>query len=271
MPALPDSADAEVEEWYDPDGRVCGYGYTLNGQHWIHVPDLASFRFDGSRDEVTAIAAPSARPEWIFEAYQRSVLPVVLQALGREVLHASAFLTPHGVVALCAYSGTGKSTTAYAFGRRGYRIWADDALAFAATARSVGAIPLPFESYLRPDAASFFNRERTPARTTAGWDSTPADGLKSTPLAAVCVLERIPGVDDQGTVVISRLSTSQAFLAVLAHAYCFSLKDSERKRQMLQQYLALTAQVPVFAVRFRPGWDRLPAVLDGIERAVIGG
>src|ERR671935_59558 len=64
---------------------------------------------------------------------------------GREVLHASAVITARGVVAFCAVSTTGKSTIAYQFSRRGYGIWADDALAFDGADRGVTALWLPFQ------------------------------------------------------------------------------------------------------------------------------
>jgi hypothetical protein len=38
---------------------------------------------------------------------------------------------------------------------------------------------------------------------------------------------------------------------------------------MIGRYLELTARVPVFAIDFAPGFDVFPAVLDGIERAVL--
>ena len=37
---------------------------------------------------------------------------------------------------------------------------------------------------------------------------------------------------------------------------------------MVQQYLDLTARVPVFAVHFESGLDKLPMILDTIERVI---
>ena len=38
---------------------------------------------------------------------------------------------------------------------------------------------------------------------------------------------------------------------------------------MVRRYLALAARVPIFALELDRRWERLPAVLDGIERDVI--
>ncbi|MCI0422142.1 MAG: hypothetical protein L0312_23425, partial [Acidobacteria bacterium] len=49
---------------------------------------------------------------------------------------------------------------------------------------------------------------------------------------------------------------------------CFSLHHRKRKRQMMQRYLDLTARVPAFEIRYKPGLEKLSAVLDGIESCV---
>jgi hypothetical protein len=56
---------------------------------------------------------------------------------------------------------------------------------------------------------------------------------------------------------------------VLEHAYCFDLDESERKRTMMASYLELAARVPIYRVRMQPGLDRLPALLDRLERDVL--
>jgi len=263
MPPPPDPPGGEVEVWRDRDGVLCAYGYTVGRHVWMHLPDVASFSFDRDSDRVTATPHASVRPPVIRDAYHRSVLPMILQAHHAEVLHASAVLAQDGVIALCATSGTGKSTLAAGLGRRGYRVWADDAVAVAVTELGFNALPLPFTIRLRPSAAALFRGVLAVTDATLHSDSAE---IKPAPLAAVCVLERAD--DLRRAVKIERLRPAPAFPAVLAHAYCFSLRDLTRKRQMVQQYLDLTARVPVFAVHFESGLDKLPMILDAIERVI---
>jgi hypothetical protein len=54
---------------------------------------------------------------------------------------------------------------------------------------------------------------------------------------------------------------------VLANAFCFSLEDPARKRQMLDRYLALVAHVPVFELGIPDGLGRLPEILDAFDGA----
>lgn len=103
----------------------------------MHLPDVAAFRLGM---EVVAFPLPSAPPEPASDAFERSVLPMALQALGGEALHASGVLGPSGLVALCGDSGTGKSTLACALNAYGYLFWADDAVAFEVTDLGVDAL-----------------------------------------------------------------------------------------------------------------------------------
>ena len=94
----------------------------------MHLPRVATFRFDDSSSEVTAFAEPSCSGEALRDTFQRCVLPMALQARGLEALHASGVCIPRGVAALCALADTGKSTLAYGLAMRGRALWADDAV-----------------------------------------------------------------------------------------------------------------------------------------------
>ncbi len=270
VPTPPDITDPRVQVWRELDGTVCAYGYTKDGLHWMYLPGVASFCFGDGVNGVTAVPHNVVREELILDAYRRNVLPMVLHTRGQEVLHASAILTPRGVVALCAVSGVGKSTTAFALTRQqGWLLWADDAVAFEASGAGVTAIPLPFSIRLLPEAAAFFARGST-AEDEMGPRVATDHGGASEQLAAVLVLNRVQEVEDEGAaaVRIRRMPSNQAFLDVLAHAYCFSLQDAERKRSMMRNYLDLVSRIPVFEVRFRAGLNLLPTVLDDIGQLI---
>ena len=246
--------------WRDYADRVAAYGFTVDGNHWMRLPGVASFRFSGDT-EVTCFTEPGVAPETVLDAYRRTVLPMAMQAVGWEVLHASAVHMPQGVVALCAVSRTGKSTVAYALGTRGHRIVADDALPVDLSGGTPRAMPLPFELYLRPESASFFGVSGRAAAAQQG------DG-QATELAALCVLERSESSAPGGPVAIRRLSPASSFPRVLAHAYCFSLEPRERHALMVERYLELVAHIPVFEVCLWPGLHNLERVVDEIEDAV---
>ena len=92
-------------------------------------------------------------------------------------------------------------------------------------------------------------------------------GRRASP-SAVCVLERA-GVGHP--VEMTRHPPGEAVDALLHHAYEFLPGPAERKRLMVQRYLEVCAQIPVFRVGFPPGLQRLPELLDAIEATVIRG
>jgi hypothetical protein len=251
VPDVPD--DAQV--WRDWSGVPRAYGYTLGGEHWIRLPDVASFRFTAAGEAVEAIAQGSTPGERVEDAYRRHVLPFVMQALGWELLHASAVMTPRGALAFCGPSGAGKSTLAHELDRRGYPPLADDALPFETINGAVHAIPMSFT--LRVSGRSVPYGEE--------W-GREAKGPESVPLAAVFVLERTAEVDPAHP-EITPLPNSSALPLLLYHAHCFSFRDQRRTRLMADRYLALAAQVPAFQVRYQPDLDWLPTLLDSVERA----
>src|SRR4051794_12106632 len=243
---------AEEVVWRDNDGRVAAYGSTTGSRHRMRMPGLATFAWRDGSDEVTARAA--AERDVVVDAFQRCVLPMALHTRGLQVLHASAVRGRDGVVALCARSGTGKSTLAYGLSRRpGRDLWADDAVAFDTGGPAVLALPLPFELHLRPASAAFFGADPIGAAGVA------ANG--PVPLAAVLILER----HNEPDVRIRRLTDGDAFTAVLQHAYCFDLDGRPRRRETAERYLELSARVPVWEVGFRAGLDELPALLEQLE------
>jgi hypothetical protein len=271
LPILPDAAKSQVEVWRDNDGTACAYGYTARDHHWMHFPDVATFCFTRQTNEVLAMAVDPIDEEVIQDTFYRSVQPMALQVLGQEVLHASAVLMPHGVVALCAVSETGKSTIAYGLSQRGYRLWADDAVAIDLADPDVQALPLPFYMRLRPASAVYFGYNRAATYTiseaaSGNWGETAAAAL-----AAIFVLERVPHSTSDQEVTVQQLSALPAFSAVLTHAYCFSLENIERKRHMINHYLDVARRVPIFRIRFSAGLDKLPTILDHIERTVNQG
>ena len=212
---------------------------------------------------VTAYPEPEVETALVREAYRHAALPIALHYFGAEVLHASAVYATRGVVAFCAVSETGKSTMAAALSARGYSLWADDAVAIDADEQPpVRTISLPFDLRLRSASATYLGA------AASGFPASvaPASEFAASPLAALCILERIEPTRDE--VKIERIPPAHAFAALLPHAFSFSLRDPERKRLMFQRYMRMAVQTAIFRVSFAPGFERLPFVLDAIEQSI---
>ena len=254
---------AGVEVCYDARGDVLAYCIATNAALRVDLPDFASFYLRYGADQVTAIAHRALTFDVLLRTYQHCVLPLILPAIGTDVLHASGVVGAKGVAAFCGPSGIGKSTVAVGLARRGNVLWADDAVAVDTSQAPPISLPLPFAVRLRPDSAGLFRA----ANGDRSYAPIPQPGLKATPLALLCALRQ---VDDADTAVtMERLDGAAACKAALSNAYCFSVKNPEAKRRIVESYLTLTASVPVYEIRFRPRFEDLPILLDVIEDLIL--
>jgi hypothetical protein len=252
-PPITRAGGRRVQEWRDQGDAPCAYGYAGTGWWAMEWPDWATFRFGpalGSTVEVTH--EPGVEPRRIEDTYRRSVLPLQLQALGYETLHASAVSIDGGTVAFCGERQAGKSTLAFAVHRRGFRHRADDTVVLTVKHGVVTTVPLPFTPRLRPASAEFFD---APPLSIQSVEDRPE------PLRAVFILSRDVGA---APCVVDRLAGGAAFAGLLAHAHCFEPADPEPRRRLVQNYLEISAAVPVFSLRYAPCLADLPLVVDRV-------
>jgi hypothetical protein len=241
---------------------VAAVGYADGPGHCLFVPRVGTFRFGRSEGVITLAPVPSVADELVDDAYHRIALPLALQFTGREVLHASAVHTPAGVVALCGRAGAGKSTLAFALGRRGHRAYADDAVAFEVTDTRAVVRPLPFRMRLRPASAAWFD---APAHLKGGERATTWRRGEPAPLRALFVLEQAAS-GPPGTLDVERLSPADAFSAVLPHGYYVVLDDPEVTGRMVTAYLRLADRLPVFSLRYSPTLEAVESIVTEIEK-----
>jgi len=254
--------DQTYEVWRDATGNVAAVGGRRGDKCWIEVPAVGRFSFSVDDEEVVGHVKPGVDPALVEDRFLRAILPLVLQARGEELLHASAVLTPRGIVAVCGESGAGKSSLAYALTRLGHPAYADDAVAFQVNDDGPLARLLPFRLMIREGTASSFGIPAGPIEvTTAGLP-------QSAPLALIIVLES--GDVSAGRPMVEAMRPGLAFTQVLRHGYCFSLTESSRTRATIETYLRLVAAVRVLTARTGPDIDCLPQLAANVSAAVEG-
>jgi hypothetical protein len=255
----PDSAssvtlaeDAESQFWRDKWGHVVGRAFVESDVHFVEFERIGRFSFRPGSAQVWVEPHPGAPEQLIVEVYHRWVLPVAVQVLGPEVLHASGVLTPDGVVGFCAASESGKSTLAYGLSQRGFRLYADDALAFEIEGERARALPLPFSLRLRPSSAAYFDLGHDryeAAHETVGQEA---------PIQTIFLLRRGEG----SKATARRVEPLEALPDLLAQSYHFGGEPPARKRRMLESYLALVTATPLYDLHLPTGVENLPAILD---------
>jgi hypothetical protein len=248
----------QVNEWTDECGKVFARAFSSDDHYRIDWPGVGAFAFRrGSRD-VLVWPEPDARHEEISDTLDRLLQPIILQALGKQALHAAAAVGPCGTIAFCGNAGSGKSTLGFAMRWAGYRQLADDALVLQLEPDRVSVCPLPFAPRLREASRLHFGyADQKPAPHV---DVRPEDPE----LSAIFLLRQDDQIESPQLVLLPQ---AQAFSAVLAHAYCYDAQDRSHRRRLVDSYLAIISLVPVFALQYRPDLQQLPQLIEIIQDA----
>jgi hypothetical protein len=248
----------QVNEWTDECGKVLARAFSSDDHYRIDWPGLGAFAFRPGSREVLVWPEPDARHEEISDTFDRLLQPVILQALGKQALHAAASVGPSGTIAFCGSARSGKSTLGFAMRQAGYRQLADDAVVLQLEQDRVSVYPLPFAPRLRPASRLHFGySEQIPAPPV---DLRPADLA----LSAMFLLRQDDQIERPQLTVLPQ---AQAFSAVLAHAHCYDVQDPTHTRHLVESYLAVVSLVPVFALQYRPDLQRLPQLIQIIQDA----
>ena len=251
-------AGSKVNEWLDDSGEVLVQAFSREDLHWIEWRGVGTFAFSAGSQEVQVWPESGIRRETIVDIFDRTLQPILLQALGEsQALHASAAVASAGVLAFCGRSGSGKSTLAFALQQVGCQQFADDALVLRLDGNRVIARPLPFMHRLRPQSRAHFER--------ADELVSPKLDTADLPLAAVFLLQQD---DSLVRARISLVPQLRAFTEVLSHAHCFDPADPEHTRRLAKDYLELTSRVPVFALTYPPDFRQLPQLIQTVAAAV---
>jgi hypothetical protein len=183
-------------------------------------------------------------------AWQRVLLDTVLWTVsllrGFELLHASAVTTDHGLIALVARTGGGKSSLAAEFLGRGATLFSDDIVALQETGGEVIAHPGPPLMNLP--------RVLAPARVGATviadlgeerWVALDRAPVAATPLAAVVLVNRVPGET-------ARCSATDATSLTLL-PYAVSLPHlADRARRRFDIFGSVIASAPILSLHADP-------------------
>ena len=209
-------AGRQVNEWRGDCGRVFARAFSAEDHYRIDWPGLGAFAFRPGSCDVLVWPEPNASHKELSDTFDQLLQPIILQALGKQALHAAAAVGPSGTIAFCGNTGSGKSTLGFAMQQAGYRQLADDALVLQLEQDQVSVRPLPFAPRLRPASRLHFGYAGQIPSPPVHFQ--PADLV----LSSVFLLRQ----DDQIKCPrLTALPQAQAFPALLAHAYCYDAQD----------------------------------------------
>jgi hypothetical protein len=138
-----------------------------------------------------------------------------LHAGGRIAIHSAALATARGILVVAGASGQGKSTLALGLAHRGYGLLSDE---LAIIERDGTVLPYPRSVHVRPDTIELIpalgflaDRPRLTLGGGSEWALTPAElrdrwggtAPEAGPLAAILLLEGVPGAADPSVTPVS--------------------------------------------------------------------
>ena len=198
------------------------------------------------------------------------ILGFILRLRGIVPLHASAVAIDGHAIALMGPAGAGKSTTAGAFTRCGYRVISDDVVALRPQGSGFVVPPgYPRVNLWAESEEALFGVKGTLPLISPDWDKQflPLDQetqfeARSLPLGAIYVLEkREPGLVAP---MVGSLTGAEALVALLGNTYMNYWPDPEMRRREFEVLGRVSAQVPIRRVQAAAD----PALLFGLCEAI---
>jgi hypothetical protein len=198
------------------------------------------------------------------------ILPNVAIMRGYESLHAAAVDSPQGVVAVAAPSGMGKTTLALELLRRGWPLFADDALTFGEGPDGVLAHPGTPHMNVAAGVAEALALGDGPAPEPIGatlgilagehWIAVTETAREPRPVRMVCLLERRAGLALEGRVLPASPLPLAPYMLGLAG-------DAERERHRFARYSDLMGAAELLRLTCGPT-DRPTDLADLIEQTL---
>jgi hypothetical protein len=181
------------------------------------------------------------------------VLGFVLRLRGINTLHASAVAVGGRACAFVGASGSGKSSLAAAFARRGHAVLSDDVTPVVEHGGQFVAHPAYPRVRLWPDSVEglFGDADFLP-RIVPGWDKRFVDLAgprfrfqhEPLPLAAIYLLDPRPGPPS-----IEAIGAREAVMGIVADTYASYLLDRARRAREFEFVGRLVSGVPVRRLR----------------------
>jgi hypothetical protein len=275
-PSYPTTAcDSDNAEWLltsnlpsGQHGALCG---RINGGYLLRFPGLTDFIIsrDG-RDLRCTYFVPGTPLDTLRHLLLDRVLPLVLNLLGANVLHATAVLTPAGVCAFIGPAGAGKSTLAAFLSTAGYQPFCDDCMVVRLNG-DVYATPGYPGVRLWDDSLYALGHELTgDSREPRYWKHRVVPGehldcARPRRLSAIYRVRRpAAGEPPLSVTRIEQLSGREGLMELVSSSYVLDIRDGETLSRHFRFVERLTGSVRLARVHIPNDFSLLPATRDAI-------
>jgi hypothetical protein len=234
--------------------------------------DQCEFILDAKGTRVWASWPDELSMEDVFPWLRGPILGAVLRLRNTVSLHASAVSIGGSAIAVLGPAGSGKSTTAAAFARRGYGVLSDDVVALKPRNDSFWVQPGYPNVLLWPESVrALYGSEDALPRITPDWEKCYLDLLESgfefirepLPLAAIYVLCKRS--TDTHTQLIQPVSGKAALMELISNTYVSYLTDRSMRSRDFELLGWVAAHVPIRRVTPHSDPAQLSRMCDRIR------
>jgi hypothetical protein len=265
-----------VSQMKDENGNaVLRAVFLADGQHLALIySDGTRFALECRGNEVFADWLDPLTIEDAASYLLGPVLGVVLRLRGIFPLHASAVSINDRAIALVGPAGAGKSTTAAAFARCGYRVISDDIVALKQEGSRVEVPPgYPRVNLWAESVQAMFGSGTSLPLISSAWDKhfMPLDPhtefeARSLPLGCIYVLQkRAVGITGP---LVEQLSGIEALVALLGNTYMNYLPDLDGRCREFELLGRVVLQVPIRRIQAVADFSMLPKLCTTIAADV---
>jgi len=213
---------------------------------------VGAWRFFVSGDGTRIVAYPPLpAPETLRHLLLDNILPHALNLAGHDSLHATAVLTPRGVVAFMGPSGAGKSTLAAHFLSRGFELVCDDCLVLSLEGEKIIATPSYPGLRLLPDGVAWIGLDERATTAVAEYGTKrrilgeASAAMRGGALAAIYVLPSAPSNGEAASVMLEVLSKRDAFAELLRSSFRVDVDDRPMVKRQFELFAAIVEHVPI--------------------------
>ncbi len=259
--------------WTLPGGEKWLSCAKTDSGYLLRFNELADFSIDQKGNEILCMPKSGIPEDTIQHLILDQVIPLVINLRGGEALHASAILTPHGVVAFAGPAGSGKSTITGSLVKMGYPFVSDDCLTLQEEGLNIYAIPAYPGLRMWKDTKAHLFGENGNKKSVAHYTSklrvdieerSESYSPEPEPFVRLYDIINSPERDEISDITIERLSPRESFMALVRGAFRLDITDQEMLVRQFHFLKRLAARVAVCRLSFPRNFNLLPAVRGAI-------
>jgi hypothetical protein len=265
--------------WSEPSGVIRLSAAKSNRGYLLRFHNRADYWVDLNGREILCVRKNGTPPETFRHLLLDQVIPLVINLRGEEALHASAVLTPEGVVAFSGHSGVGKSTLAAIFVRAGYPLLTDDCLVLRDQGQTICGVPgyaglRLWKSVASDVFGSDVEDEPVAHYTTKCRQKIEMDSgsfcEEAQPIRGIFFLAESQQANAGEGFAIEELSPRDRMMGLLSHCFRMDITDRTMLRRQFRFFEHVTTRVPIRRVRLPQNPHRLPGVRDALLEQMGG-